>query len=494
MTASPRHLGDAMRRAPLSLVSLLTAVLLATVLAAPAGADASVAAAAPPATNTGWTAAPQLGPDDLTLTNTQHLSDRLTQLTFTTPALSSATRVRVLVPKGYDTSGTTRYPVLYLLHGGGGSYLDWTDKGAAAAITADYPVIVVMPDTGPGNGYMNWYNNGAFGPPMWETYHIDQLLPWIDGHYRTIATRAERAIAGLSMGGGGAVGYAARHPDLFSSTAGFSGAVDTNVPLVWPLADQPDANGHINYGMGLRLTDEIRWRDHNPWDIAENLRGTSITLKSGNGLPGGPDGGLGDPIEAGVHMMNVNLDHKLTALGIAHVWDDYGPGGHNWYYWQRDLRQLLPPLMELFANPTPAPSAYTYRTADPTYSLWGWNVHVARTHLEFSELRDANRDGFTLTGSGRGEVTTAGYYQPGQRLTVTTIDRTGTHRTTAQADAQGRLHTSVDLGPANPYQEYSAQGRLWVLLQTAGGLPGTVFSNPQWPSQTATVRITPVAP
>ena len=67
-------------------------------------------------------------------------------------------------------------------------------------------------------------------------------------------------------------------------------------------------------------------------------------MRTGNGMPGGPGGDTGDPIEPEVHEMSVAFHDRLDELGIAHVWDDYGAGGHTWFYWQRDLRQLMPTL------------------------------------------------------------------------------------------------------------------------------------------------------
>src|SRR5690606_8761230 len=133
--------------------------------------------------------------------------------------------VRILLPDGYDDDPDARYPVLYLLHGGGDGEMSWTDKGEAEEATAGLPLIVVMPGvTGHGN-YVDWYNGGRGGAPMWETFILAQLLPWVDANLRTVGTREGRAVAGLSMGGGGAMGFAARHPDLFVSAAAFSGAV-----------------------------------------------------------------------------------------------------------------------------------------------------------------------------------------------------------------------------------------------------------------------------
>jgi S-formylglutathione hydrolase FrmB len=288
-----------------------------------------------------------------TLVKTEQLDPRLQELTFTTPALKDETHVRVLLPDGYDASGATRYPVLYLLHGSVDDYKSWTDKGDAEAITKGAPLIVVMPDAGQFGNYTNWYNDGAFGPPRWETYHIGQLLPWIDAHYPTVARRRGRAIAGLSMGGGGAMSYAARHPGKFVSASAFSGAVDTNSPGVQPLtqasglSDGSQTPGAI---FGLRSTNEVRWRAHNPWDLAPLLLGVHLLIFTGNGQLGGTYGGGPDPFEGGIEQMNLNLDSRLNELGIPHLFVDR-PGTHAAVYAKRDLAETLPYLMRTLPHP-----------------------------------------------------------------------------------------------------------------------------------------------
>ncbi len=426
-----------------------------------------------------------LTPDELTLVEIVNIDERLEELTFTTPALAGPTKVRVLLPSGYGDDPTRRYPVLHLLHGGFGSHLDWTTMGDAAAITADAPLIVVMPDSGPGWGYVDWWNGGSGGPPMWETYHVDQLLPWIDGHYRTEARRDGRAVAGLSMGGYGALHYAARHPDLFTAAAAFSGAVDTNRPPVQILVQSNPFGGTFGPDAvyGPRPTQEVRWRGHNPWDLAENLSGMFLQLDTGNGLPGGPGGDTGDPIEAACWDMMTSLHQRLDALGIAHVWNDYGAGGHAWFYWQRDLRDFLPRLLERFASPVPPPAPFAHTSIDPTYSVWGWTVTLDRPTTEFSALRDAGPGGFTLTGSGAATVTTGPDHEPGSRHTVTVTDADGTRANEVAADEHGRLTVDVSLGPANPAQQYTVEGTAFALAQ--GAAPGT------WPAVTATVAIGP---
>ena len=425
-------------------------------------------------------------PTGLEHLETTHVGPRLDELRFTTPALVGETRVRVLLPAGYDDEPERRYPVLYLLHGGTGSYLDWTTQGNAEALSLDDPLIVVMPDASGYGGYIDWWNFGAGGPPMWETYHLRQLLPWIDANYRTTGDRDGRAVAGLSMGGGGSMHYAARHPDLFTAAAAFSGAVDSNtIPVQALIQTSGLQDGHLpGSNTGLRVTEEARWRGHNPWDLAENLETLFLQLDTGNGLPGGPGGDTGDPVEAGVHEMMTNFHVRLTELGYPHLWNDYGAGGHAWFYWKRDLAELLPRLMERFAHPVAPPSPFTHRSIDASYSVWGWHVAIDRPALEFSRLVGAGADGFELVGSGAATVTTAALFGPASSVAVHLDDASGTRDIVVVADATGAIAVPVSLGPGNPFQQYTLQGTLWAL--GAGAAPGT------WPAVAARASFTPV--
>jgi esterase/lipase superfamily enzyme len=297
---------------------------------------------------------------------------------------------------------------------------------------------------------VNWWNFGRGGPPQWETYHVRQLIPWIDAHYRTVARREGRAVAGLSMGGDGALKYAAKHPDLFVAAHAFSGAVDLNV-LAQFLEQGP--------AYGPYATQEARWRGNNAWDLADNLRGLDLALRTGNGLRGGPYGngpwpGI-DPIEAGVHLANDSLHARLRQLGIAHVWDDYGPGGHTVPYWNRDLRLSLPALMRTFGHPPARPRLVSLRAIEPHYGVYGWDVRLRRRALEFSRLSRASRTGFQLTGSGTAVVRTPAFYHPGAAYEVVARRR----RTTLRADARGRLRIAVGLGRANRFQEFTPEER-----------------------------------
>jgi S-formylglutathione hydrolase FrmB len=301
-------------------------------------------------------ASAQAADHDIEVLSSQQLDSRLSELTVSTPALSKPAHVRVLLPDGYDANPDTRYPVLYLLHGASGNDADWTEMGDAEAITASQPLIVVMPDGGKGGWYTNWWNHGAGGPPEWETFHVGELIPWVDDHYRTIVARDGRAIAGLSMGGFGSMSYAGRHPELFDWAGSFSGGVDLvhNPPAIGAVAVTAILDGGLGSDpFGNFLLNSANWRAHNPWNLAGNLRGMTLEIDTGNGAPGpfDPKNRLGDPVEAQVHAMSVSFHKQLNALGIPHIWDDYGKGTHGWPYWQRDLRQALPSILGTLAGP-----------------------------------------------------------------------------------------------------------------------------------------------
>jgi diacylglycerol O-acyltransferase/trehalose O-mycolyltransferase len=277
----------------------------------------------------------------ITVVGRQRLGARLEEWTLRTAALSDPTRVRVLLPAGYASHAGHRYPVLYLLHGADSDYRSWTRYGDAQAITAHAPMIVVMPDGGADGWYTDWYQGAKPVQPRWETYHVGELVPWIDATYRTIAARRGRAIAGLSMGGFGALSYAARHPGTFAAAASFSGALEVGSADAW----------------GERSANEARWRAHLPISIASRLRSLALVeLRTGDGRPGPLDrrgtkpGCAACALERFLHTGNVHLHARLRALGIRHVWDDYGPGTHDWPYWRRDLRETLPDLERVLAR------------------------------------------------------------------------------------------------------------------------------------------------
>lgn len=148
-------------------------------------------------------------------------------LSFHSAALGRQMAYSVYLPDGYPANGP--YPVLYLLHGLGGSETDWPNVGGAGR-TADRmiekgvinPMIIVMPD-----GEDSWYaDTGVYGGPgAFETAIMADLIRHIETTYAASPLPGARAIAGLSMGGFGAIRLAFKHPDRFAAAVSFSGAI-----------------------------------------------------------------------------------------------------------------------------------------------------------------------------------------------------------------------------------------------------------------------------
>jgi enterochelin esterase-like enzyme len=134
----------------------------------------------------------------------------------------------IYLPPGYAEKTTTRYPVVYYLHGATGS--ETSDTPVVEYVISEIAsgrigeVLYVFVNAGHFSGYRDNPDSGVLA----ETYLIQELIPEIDRRYRTIASRKGRALMGFSMGGGGATRLALKHPDLFCAMVSFAGAMDAN--------------------------------------------------------------------------------------------------------------------------------------------------------------------------------------------------------------------------------------------------------------------------
>src|SRR4051812_24535939 len=248
------------------------------------------------------------------------------------PSLGRPVDVRILLPASYAQDTTTRYPVLYLFHGTSGRASDWVNAGGAVATTAPYDLITVMPDAGfngdGGSWFTNWVDTTTQkGPSQWETFHVSQLIPWVDANLRTVAERRGRAIAGLSQGGFGSTTYAARHPDTFVATASFSGApeIDTDPDVIVGATGIIEATAlGLNQTQpeamfGSRLTNEVNWQGHDTSTLIPNLRGMNLFMWTATGQPGPYDSGFNGPASGIEYMTHVSTQHfhdHLVEAGI----------------------------------------------------------------------------------------------------------------------------------------------------------------------------------
>jgi S-formylglutathione hydrolase FrmB len=396
---------------------------------------------------------------DVQIVSQKRIAPRIVELTISTPAFTEPTKVHVDLPTGYDTSPDRRWPVTYVLAGTMNSYSSFNTFVDGVKLTEHYPSVVVSPN--PDSGYWSdWYNGGALGAPMYETFVLDQLMPLIDGHFRTIARRSQRAVLGISMGGYGAMMFAAHRPDLFVAAASLSGAVDSNLPANGAVLSisptfqgaQPDAI------YGPRATQEVRWRGHNPTDLAGNLRSLDLQVRSANGVP---NPGIGENpasadtvscvIEGGVYMASVDLHNTLDDLRIPHLWKDYGAGCHTKANFTRELADTFRTFTKVLADPPPAPTSFDYMSIKPSFDVWGWHVSAdPKRALEFMQLDRVSARGLTLTGSGTTTVTTPPLFRR-----VKCVDIQGASPAIARPDSSGRIRFTVDLGAPDADQQYT---------------------------------------
>jgi S-formylglutathione hydrolase FrmB len=214
----------------------------------------------------------------------KQLDARLFALSVATKALPAPANVYVLLPPDYDSQPDRHWPVFYLLHGTSGGASDWVVQGGAEKVIGDRELITVMPDIALNDDGGGWCTDWPSGAEKWETFHISQLIPWVDSNLRTIAGRQGRAIAGLSQGGFCSLSYAARHPDLFTSAFSYSGLPDIAYGPGALARFAPALNGievrldHVapNTIFGDPASNAINWAAHDPATLAGNLRGMNV--------------------------------------------------------------------------------------------------------------------------------------------------------------------------------------------------------------------------
>lgn len=153
------------------------------------------------------------------------------EFTVTSRILGCEKACSVYLPDGYDTDTMRRYPVLYLLHGASDTHTAWLQRGELKQIAdqviaegAALPMVIVMPDASGEDENHTGLHMGYFDVPGWsyEQFFFQEFMPAVERHYRIAGKKSHRAIAGLSMGGGGTIAYAQHHPELFGSACPLS--------------------------------------------------------------------------------------------------------------------------------------------------------------------------------------------------------------------------------------------------------------------------------
>lgn len=256
---------------------------------------------------------------------------QLRKLTLKSEILGVEKTYSIYLPDGYEKSGE-RYPVLYLLHGAWGTDNSWVKEksGNMQAITDEtiakgeaQKMIVVMPDArgiGERNGGKNM---GYFNVENWpyEDFFFQEFIPHIDKTFRTIASKEGRAIAGLSMGGGGSFVYAQRHPEMFNAAYSTSGLLDHRYR-----PKKIDSYENIGWYWSVAATSPVEYVRNASAEELERLRSVRWMLDCGD-----DDGIIFTNLDFFIEMKREKVPVEFRVRN----------GKHNWAFWRESLPLIL---------------------------------------------------------------------------------------------------------------------------------------------------------
>jgi S-formylglutathione hydrolase FrmB len=225
------------------------------------------------------------------------------------PSMHKNIRCLIITPDDYSVMAGP-YPVLYLLHGWSGNYAGWLGDAPQLQQHADtYRMLIVCPD----GGYDSWYLDSPVDTSVrYETHITREVVNYVDYYYHTRQERSGRAIAGLSMGGHGALSLAIRHPDLFGAAGSMAGGLD--------LRPFRKNNWDLEGVLGEPGAYWQNWEDYSVVNLVDRLKNRQLSLII--------DCGTGDFfIEP-----NREMHRRLLDARIEHEYTER-PGEHNDEYW-----------------------------------------------------------------------------------------------------------------------------------------------------------------
>ncbi|MEN2282601.1 alpha/beta hydrolase family protein [Algoriphagus sp. SE2] len=234
-------------------------------------------------------------------------------------------KAAVTLPSDYSNSNS-KFPVLYLLHGGSGAFDDWhkkvTEPGLVNKMADSYNLIIVTPGVGPASYY---FDSPTMDSVQYETYFIEDLIPEIDKKYRTLSKKESRAITGLSMGGHGAMLLSAKHPELFVAAGSMSGVMNIDTRL-WKVPEnfQKLRQSQQRAMLGEDLQYDAPFSTYTIVGLVDKMKSNNIALI----------------LDIGVDDFLIETNRQLHQLLLNNQTDhDYTerPGAHTWEYWTEAL-------------------------------------------------------------------------------------------------------------------------------------------------------------
>jgi enterochelin esterase-like enzyme len=249
-------------------------------------------------------------------------------LTLPSKILKGDRKYAVYLPPDYETSERS-YPVLYLLHGGGDDQTGWVQFGEVLTI-ADREIlegratamIIVMPDANTG---VRGYFNDLKGEWRYEDFFFEEFMPFIEKTYRTKNDKRYRAVAGLSMGGGGSFMYALHHPELFSAACPLSASTG---PLTLEATKKWLEQRNVK---GTDAQIEAYYKKHSAVALVE-----AMPEDQKKAVRWYIDCGDDDFLYEGNSLVHIAMRKKE----IPHEYRVHD-GGHNWTYWRTALPTVL---------------------------------------------------------------------------------------------------------------------------------------------------------
>ena len=263
---------------------------------------------------------------------------RVEEKTIHSEILNADRNYSVYLPAAYASNTDKKYPVLYLLHGMNGTNKDWPGRGHLQDVMDQLraagevcEMIVISPDAGGNIGEGVW--NGYFDMEGWayERFFFEEFLPAVEKEYRIKGDKASRAIAGLSMGGGGSTSYAQGHADMFCACYAMSALMHLDAPQAQAPRDEKDKMWHLTKAVNkLSCVDFVNNADDK---TKEALRTVAWYVDCGD--------------DDFLFECNMNLVLAMRKAGVPYqlrVRD----GGHTWEYWHSALYNALPFVSRIF--------------------------------------------------------------------------------------------------------------------------------------------------